>query len=274
MHIHKSITYKNFSGIFSTQTLDYHHGKHHKIYVNKLNSLIIGTQYENLNLEETIRRSYKTDTAIYNNSAQVWNHDFYWESLSNKSSKPAQIMTLIADKYGDLERFQQQFIEAAMSVFGSGWIWLVADKNDELSIAKYSNADNPLITGKRALLAIDVWEHAYYIEYYNSRLVYLQKIMKHLNWELAENNFNESKDLKKACQYTIYTRENCPYCDQAKILLKIKGYSFFEINVSQNPGELQEMLDKSNGKRTFPQVFRGNQHIGGCDDLQSYLRKK
>jgi Fe-Mn family superoxide dismutase len=191
MHEHKSLNYQDFANIFSAKTLDYHHGKHHKTYVDKLNSLIAGSDYEALTLEEIIIRSHQKDTAIYNNAAQVWNHNFFWQSLTNQNAQHAQIMSLISDNFGDLATFKQKFTEAGMSVFGSGWIWLVSDKNNKLSIFKASNADNPLITDKKALLTLDVWEHAYYIEHFNSRIGYLEKMMLHLNWQFAEDNLNK-----------------------------------------------------------------------------------
>ena len=176
----------------SLKTFDFHYNQHHRGYVDKLNTLILNTQYDNQSLRKIILNSYRNnDVNIYHNAAQIWNHDFYWQSLSNESNKPLKIMHLIQQQYGDLDTFYKQFIEAGITLFGSGWIWLVLDKNNRLSILKTKNADNPLITNTEALLTIDVWEHAYYIDCQNRRIEYLEKIISCLNWQYAEDNYDK-----------------------------------------------------------------------------------
>lgn len=188
-------SYELLSPILSAETLDFHYNKHHKGYADKLNNLIKGTDLENKNLEEIIITSHKDNNIpVYNNAAQVWNHDFYWKSISPQSNKtlPKNILSLIEDNFGDLANFNTKFIEAGLTLFGSGWIWLVQDpKTLKLSIIQTKNADNPLILGQTPILTIDVWEHAYYIDYRNNRLDYLKKVVGLLlNWEFAMHNIS------------------------------------------------------------------------------------
>ena len=155
----------------SANTLSFHYGRHHRAYVDKLNSLIDGTDYKGKTLEEIIAKS-RTDGAagIYNNAAQVWNHAFLWESMSPAAaqSPKGRIKELIESSFGDVEAFKSQFLDAAMSHFGSGWVWLVLD-GDALRIYSTGNADTPVATPAAPLLTIDVWEHAYYLDYQNDR---------------------------------------------------------------------------------------------------------
>ena len=181
------------SPILSTETLDFHYNKHHKGYVDKLNSLIKGTDLENKNLQEIVITSYKENNiTVYNNAAQIWNHDFYWKSLDPESSKSpsAGFLTLLESSFGNLMNFNNKFVEMGVTLFGSGWVWLVQDpKTLRLSITQTKNADNPLILKQTPILTIDVWEHAYYIDYRNNRVDYLKKVIGSLlNWKFAENN--------------------------------------------------------------------------------------
>ena len=181
------------SPILSTETIDFHYNKHHKGYVDKLNSLINKTDLEDKSLQEIVITSYRNNNIdVYNNAAQVWNHDFYWKSISNGDSKApsASLLALVRNNFGDLTSFNEQFIKAGLTLFGSGWIWLVQDsKTLKLSITQTKNADNPLILGQIPILTVDVWEHAYYVDYRNNRQDYLEKVVNLLlNWEFAKDN--------------------------------------------------------------------------------------
>lgn len=176
----------------SSQTLDYHHDKHHNTYVVNLNNLIKDTELETKSLELIILLTAedKAKTAIFNNAAQVWNHTFYWNSLvPNGGGAPkGAIGSMIDTDFGSYENFAKAFKEAALTQFGSGWAWLVVD-NKKLSIIKTSNADTPLARGITPLLCIDVWEHAYYLDYKNARADYTDAVIKNLlNWEFANKN--------------------------------------------------------------------------------------
>ncbi len=175
----------------SAETLEFHHDKHHQAYVTNLNNLIKGTELEGKELEEIILASAgdASKAGIFNNSAQVWNHTFYWNSIApNGGGKPTgPIAAKIDAAFGSYEKFAEEFTAAATTQFGSGWAWLVADKvNGDLSIIKTGNADTPLAHGKVAVLTIDVWEHAYYIDFRNARPKYISTFLEHLvNWEYA-----------------------------------------------------------------------------------------
>ena len=163
----------------SAETLEYHYGKHHQAYVNNLNQLIPGTKYENLPLEDIVRSS---EGKIFNNAAQVWNHTFYWSCLSpNAAGKPAgALLQRIEQHFGSFEQFQTQFTETAVSLFGSGWAWLVQKPNGTLELRATTNAGTPLTTQDKPLLTCDVWEHAYYIDWRNARPKYVEAF-----WKLA-----------------------------------------------------------------------------------------
>ena len=170
----------------SKETLEYHHGKHHKTYVTKLNELTKGTEFENLSLEEIVK---KASGPVFNNAAQVWNHDFYWNSLTPKSSKPAgALATAIDSAFGSFEEFEKKFKVSATAKFGSGWTWLVKGKDGKLAIKNSDDADNPMKWSETALLTCDVWEHSYYIDYRNERPKYLDSFWKIANWEFAAKN--------------------------------------------------------------------------------------
>ncbi|MFZ2890866.1 superoxide dismutase [Sulfuricurvum sp.] len=176
----------------SSQTLDYHYGKHHNTYVVNLNNLIKESDLETKSLELIILLTADdtTKTAIFNNAAQVWNHTFYWNSLTpNGGGTPTgAIASMIDTDFGSYENFAKAFKEAALTQFGSGWAWLIID-NKKLSIIKTSNADTPIAHGIKPLLCIDVWEHAYYLDYKNARVEYIDKMINHLlNWEFANKN--------------------------------------------------------------------------------------
>jgi Fe-Mn family superoxide dismutase len=172
----------------SKETLDFHYGKHHQTYVNKLNELIAGKPEANKSLEEIIKSAQPG--AVFNNAAQVWNHTFYWNSLKPKGGgKPTgAVEKAINDSFGGYDAFRKQFSEAAATQFGSGWAWLVKD-GGKLKITKTPNAETPLTTSAKAILTIDVWEHAYYIDYRNARPKYIDTYLDHLvNWDFANAN--------------------------------------------------------------------------------------
>jgi Fe-Mn family superoxide dismutase len=177
----------------SARTLEFHHGKHHKGYVEKLNQNAGGTRYDDMALEEVIQQSHKNnDTPVYNNASQAWNHTFFWDSMSpGEASRPSgSLSDMIDDQFGGLDEFRKQFKESAVGRFGSGWTWLVAEE-DTLAIVSTSNADSPLITPTAPLITLDVWEHAYYLDYQNARDKFVDAFLGHLiNWDFAEDNFD------------------------------------------------------------------------------------
>src|SRR5262245_40791063 len=172
--------------IISAETLQFHHGKHHRKYVETANQILEKEAVDAHSLEELVRKS---SGKLFNNAAQAWNHDFYWHSLSPKGGKPsAALRHRLERDFGSYEKFADQFAAAAIGQFGSGWAWLV-NKEGRLQVMATPNADNPLKHGVQSLLALDVWEHAYYIDYGNQRVRYDQAtIEKLLNWEFAERN--------------------------------------------------------------------------------------
>ncbi|OIO58894.1 MAG: superoxide dismutase [Verrucomicrobia bacterium CG1_02_43_26] len=177
----------------SAKTLSFHYGKHHAGYVDKLNSLCANTAYADLSIEAVMKKTsgILDKAAIFNNAAQVWNHAFYWKSLNPEGSrKPSGVLlSKIETTFSGYENFHKQLIETAISQFGSGWAWLVKD-GTTLKIVKTTNADNPLVHGQKPLLTIDVWEHAYYLDYQNKRQAYVEAIVDHLlNWDFAASNF-------------------------------------------------------------------------------------
>lgn len=173
----------------SEETLEYHHGKHHKTYVDKLNGLVPGTEYEGKSLEEIIKSS---SGGVFNNAAQVWNHTFFWNCMSpNGGGEPTgAVADAINQAFGSFEKFQEEFNNAAATNFGSGWTWLVKKDDGSVAVVNTSNADTPLTkSGMKPLLTADVWEHAYYIDYRNSRPNYLAAFWKVVNWDFVNSNF-------------------------------------------------------------------------------------
>lgn len=172
----------------SSETLDYHYGKHHATYVDKLNKLIDGTEFESMPLEDIIR---KATGGTFNNAAQVWNHSFYWNCLSpDGGGEPeSELAAAIEQTFKSYDEFKKQFSEAATGNFGSGWTWLVKNADGKLEIVNTSNAGNPLTEGQQPLLTCDVWEHAYYIDYRNARPKYLDAFWNLVNWKFVAENF-------------------------------------------------------------------------------------
>ncbi|MCY3577766.1 MAG: superoxide dismutase [bacterium] len=171
----------------SADTMSFHYGRHHAGYVANLNRLTADTQWEGAELEKVVLGA---EGAIFNNAAQIWNHTFYWQSMSpDGGGAPSGPMREAIDAaFGSTDEFRRQFADAAVGLFGSGWTWLVADENG-LAIMQTANADLPLLHDRRALLVVDVWEHAYYLDYQNARAAYVEAFLDHLiNWEFAAEN--------------------------------------------------------------------------------------
>jgi len=172
----------------SAETLEYHYGKHHQTYVNNLNKLLEGSADANAPLEEIINRA---EGGLFNNAAQVWNHTFYWNSMKpgGGGAPDGEIGEMVNSAFGSYDGFKKDFAEAATTQFGSGWAWLVEDENHGLAIRKTANADLPLKHDEKALLTIDVWEHAYYIDYRNARPNYINTFLDSLlNWDFVAQN--------------------------------------------------------------------------------------
>ena len=181
--------------VVSARTLEFHYGKHHKGYVDKLNAAIDGTGYDDLTLEEIVRQSLADGHGgIFNNAAQVWNHEFLWNSMSPTASEPSAALTnAIESAFGGMDGFRDAFKAAALGQFGSGWAWLVAD-GETLEIRTTGNAGTPLTDGVVPLLTLDVWEHAYYLDFQNERNRYIDAFLDNLiNWEFANRNFSVEK---------------------------------------------------------------------------------
>ncbi|MBR1770088.1 MAG: superoxide dismutase [Bacteroidales bacterium] len=172
----------------SEKTLDFHYGKHHQTYVNTLNTLVEGTEFENKSLEEIIKTS---EGGIFNNAAQVWNHTFYWNCLcpNHKSEPEGRLREAIDKKYGAFDAFKAEFTAKSTGLFGSGWCWLVKNSEGEISILQTSNAGNPLTQGLVPLMVCDVWEHAYYLDKQNARPKYLESYWELVNWDFVEQQF-------------------------------------------------------------------------------------
>jgi Fe-Mn family superoxide dismutase len=177
----------------SANTLGFHHGKHHKAYVDKLNAAIGGTKYEGQALEAIITASHAAaDMGVFNNAAQIWNHTFLWNSMSPDGGGEPQgaLAAAVNASFGDLAGFREKFKASAMGQFGSGWTWLVS-KGGALEIVSTGNAETPLTDGITALLTLDVWEHAYYLDYQNRRDAYIDAFLGELiNWDFAAQNFD------------------------------------------------------------------------------------
>ncbi len=187
----------------SANTLSFHHGKHHNAYVNKLNELIAGTDLEGKSLEEIIMVAAKAEpkSGLFNNAAQVWNHTFYWNSMTpNGGGTPTgELADAINADFGSFEEFATQFKAAGGGRFGSGWAWLVMDASGKLKVTKTLNADLPMAHGETALLTMDVWEHAYYLDYQNRRPDYMGDFLgKLVNWNFVAENFANAKQAKAA----------------------------------------------------------------------------
>jgi len=196
--------------VISKETIEYHYGKHHKNYVDTANKLLENSNFdEDATLKDIIRES---DGALFNNAAQVYNHNFYWLSLTpTPTAIPKKLVELIKRDFGTFQNFKDEFIEKAATLFGSGWTWLELDTKEKLVITQRSNANNPLVDLHEPLLTIDVWEHAYYIDYRNERKKYLEKLWDLIDWKfVASNIVDYYHDLTEPCKEAS---ELCDYID-------------------------------------------------------------
>lgn len=193
MHILPELPFdkKAFGSVISEEGFDFHHGKHHNAYVTNLNNLIKDTPMADLSLEEVIAKSAADQNiGVFNNSAQHFNHSFFWHCLSpNGGGAPSgDIASKINRDFGSFENFKEQFSTSAVKLFGSGWVWLVADANGKLSIKPFANADTPVVSDSKPILTIDVWEHAYYIDHRNARPKFVEGFWDIVNWDFANKN--------------------------------------------------------------------------------------
>ncbi len=175
--------------VISAETIDFHYGKHHQTYVTKLNGMIPGTEFENMSLEDTIRKS---SGGVFNNAAQIWNHTFYWNCLrapAEGNAPSGALADAINAAFGSFDAFKEQFATQAANNFGSGWTWLVKKSDGSVAIVNTSNAATPLTTDDVPLLTVDVWEHAYYIDYRNARPNYVEALWQVINWDFVADNF-------------------------------------------------------------------------------------
>ena len=193
----------------SRKTVQYHFGKHHAGYVAKLNTLIKDTVYEDMTLEEIIKLA---DGGVFNNASQIYNHDFYFNGLSAQNTEPSELLVeWITRDFGSIDQFKAAFLQSALNLFGSGWVWLSIDREGQLIIEQRSNADNPLLSDHTPLLTCDVWEHAYYIDHKNARADYLDTWWGLVNWSFVSQNLNsyinpslvfQCDERSSACAYT------------------------------------------------------------------------
>jgi Fe-Mn family superoxide dismutase len=195
--------------MISKQTLEHHYLKHHKAYVEKLNKLILNTQYADLELEETVfesfesQKSNKQDKKIFNNAAQVWNHTFYWSCMNPNRLAPSAVVTeAFSKEFGSMDMFYEKFTQAGMDLFGSGWVWVTKDESGKLAIISKENAENPITDGVQPILVCDVWEHAYYLDRQEKRADYLGQFRQLIDWKfiernLVEDSFSKMTGLKK-----------------------------------------------------------------------------
>ncbi len=186
---------EDFLGKISPETFDFHYGKHHQAYFDNLVKLIAGTDLENLDLLEIIKKSFSVDRleVVFNNAAQVFNHDFYWKSLSPERMEPSEfLVNKIVKNFSSLDNFKEELKKVALNQFASGWAWVVWESS-QIKIISTSNAETPVARGVVPLLTIDVWEHAYYIDYRNGRAKYLDVVINDLiNWDFFENNLKNA----------------------------------------------------------------------------------
>ena len=182
--------------VISEETINFHYGKHHKAYVDKTKELIVGTELEDKTLEEIIiaaAAARPEKQALFNNASQVWNHAFYWDCLTpaDKSRMPEELADMLTLDFGSVEAFKKQLVDAGMTQFGSGWAWVIIE-DGKLAIGKTPNADNPFTDTKKAVLVLDVWEHAYYLDYQNARKAYLDKVVDSIiNWDYMLQNIKK-----------------------------------------------------------------------------------
>ena len=181
------LPYKSLAPVISDQTLAFHHGKHLQTYVDNLNKLLAGTEFEGKSLEEIVMSS---TGGVFNNAGQILNHELYFTQFAPMATEPAgKIKAQIEKQWGSVDAFKAEFESKGTTLFGSGWVWLQADDKGELSIAQYTNADNPVAHGFKPILTFDVWEHAYYLDYQNRRAAHLSALWQIIDWNVIENRY-------------------------------------------------------------------------------------
>ena len=179
----------------SQKTLEFHYGKHHKGYVNKLNEVIKDTPLDRRSLEEIVRSTQLKKPKVFNNAAQAWNHAFFWNCLTPSVRAPSDSVEIkLEQNFGSFDRFKDEFNAVSKDLFGSGWTWLVKTSTGELKVRPLSNAETPLVLGEIPVLVCDVWEHAYYLDYQNERPKYLEHFWSLVNWEFVEMNMELEKE--------------------------------------------------------------------------------
>ena len=177
--------------VISARTVNFHYHKHHKGYVDKTNKLIAGTKYAEMDLDEIVRESCGHDKEIFHNAAQAWNHNFYWKSVWPEDGMPKGKLAEAIEEFGGLEALKKEMASQGEKLFGSGWVWLVM-KNGKLAVEKTPDADTPFAKGTKCLLCVDVWEHAYYLDYQNDRDKHLKSVLDRLiNWKFAADNLSK-----------------------------------------------------------------------------------
>lgn len=192
-------SYTDLEPYIDSQTVEIHHSKHHRSYVDKLNDFLKDTEFKDLELEELLKNLDKLPealkTPIKNNAGQVYNHDLYWNSISPESDQnpTGELLDEIKATWGNLDVFKQEFMNLGASQFGSGWVWLSLDENLKLVLEKTANADNPLMSGKHPILTMDVWEHAYYLKYRNQRPVYMENFWRIIDWKSVLKRYRNLK---------------------------------------------------------------------------------
>ncbi|PAF50584.1 superoxide dismutase [Fe] [Helicobacter sp. 13S00477-4] len=185
-------TKESMGDFLSPITFDFHYGKHHQTYINNLNNMIGNTEFEKSDLFDIVTRS---NGGIFNNAAQVYNHDFYWDCIAPTSSElSSELKDTLCNDFGSLESFKEAYLKSATGLFGSGWCWLAYNTSiQKLEIIQTTNANTPITEGKIPILVVDVWEHAYYIDHKNARAVYLEKFYEHINWKFVSEAFEWAK---------------------------------------------------------------------------------
>jgi len=204
--------------VISRETLQYHYGKHHATYINNLNGLIEGTQYEELDLAQIV---VTAEGGIFNNAAQVYNHNFYFKGMTSEATVPSkQLVDLLDRDFGSAEAFKETFLKTAAGLFGSGWVWLSVDGSGSLVLESFSNAGNPLLSGHTPLMTCDVWEHAYYIDYRNARPAYLEKWWELVNWDFVSQNLEFYSESRHG--FIDPCNENSDLCDYVDSIEKVE----------------------------------------------------
>ena len=184
------LPYKSLAPVISDETLAFHHGKHLQTYVDNLNKLVVGTEYEGMSLEEIVKTS--TGGGVFNNAGQILNHNLYFTQFAPQpllSVPTGNLAKQIEKQWGSIDSFKAEFEARGVGLFGSGWVWLQADEAGEFSIGQYANADNPVAHGFKPLLTFDVWEHAYYLDYQNRRAAHLKELWKIVDWSMVESRY-------------------------------------------------------------------------------------